>query len=333
MLQHYYTPWYCYWPPSHVSAARCSPVIVPPCIFVCIQFAFTLAQFCPVDILWGSLCSGEPIPWLSQVAEETSTAVLSLLTRPFPPNSTSPLLSQLQQQDTFLSKALAAIILALTSVHAAPQSWIGNAAQALLPLLRHTVLEGPTKLALENAVQVRPVPETGSCCNFCCYCSYSVRFSSSFRTPGAGAMIRCCLSKSFYLMRHVAPAQLPLLCLPLHTAGVRSPFYSDVTSTNWAHSACADQFFPCLVCFLRRCSLAFDLVLHLYSAFVVLFCSCMQALDSNIMDEQRKRDFCRRCSGALSVRDMCLLLQQTADDTKASYVRNSFASRGSARAL
>ncbi|CDJ65113.1 hypothetical protein, conserved [Eimeria necatrix] len=153
---------------------------------------------------------GEPIPWLSQVAEETSTAVLSLLTRPFPPNNTAPLLLQLRQQDTFLSKALAAIILALTSVHAAPQSWIGNAAQALLPLLRHTVLEGPTKLALENAVQ---------------------------------------------------------------------------------------------------------------------------ALDSNIMDEQRKRDFCRRCSGALSVRDMCLLLQQTADDTKASYVRNSFASRGSARAL
>lgn len=134
-------------------------------------------------------------------------------------------------------------------------------------------------------------------------------------------------------MEHVAPAQL-LLLVPLHTAGVCSPFFSDVASTNRGYFACVvDMFSRALYAFRDAVPLRLILFLDLYSAFVVPFCSCMQALDSNIMDEQRKRDFCRRCSGALSVRDMCLLLQQTADDTKASYVRNSFASRGSARAL
>lgn len=71
----------------------------------------------------------------------------------------------------------------------------------------------------------------------------------------------------------------------------------------------------------------------------LLFLCCMslfllpfQGIDVHIMDEERKREFCWRCTGQLSVREMCLLLQQTADDTKASYVRTRFALGGSSTA-
>ena len=88
------------------------------------------------------------------MAAETSSAVLSLLGKPFPGGPSSAVELE-QQQNTFLAKAVAAVLIALTSVHAAPQSWIGSAAQTLLPLLRHPVLQVSTKKALEAALQVR----------------------------------------------------------------------------------------------------------------------------------------------------------------------------------
>lgn len=57
---------------------------------------------------------------------------------------------------------------------------------------------------------------------------------------------------------------------------------------------------------------------------------CLQAIDSHIMDAEKKREFCWKCVGQLSVREMCALLQQTADDTKASYTRNKFGLKGRA---
>ncbi|CDJ47586.1 hypothetical protein, conserved [Eimeria brunetti] len=176
----------------------------PKVLHTFIVFLSRIAAWVDPPSILHSYQVGEPIPWLTKVAEETSAAVLSLLSRPFPRDPFSAVKLE-QQQTTFLEKAIAAVLIALTSVHAAPQSWIGSAAQTLLPLLRHPILQAPTKKALENT---------------------------------------------------------------------------------------------------------------------------LQSLDSNIMDEQRKRDFCWRCTGLLSVRDMCLLLQQTADDTKASYVRSQFALGG-----
>lgn len=120
--------------------------------------------------VWG--CSaGEPIPWLTKVAEDASSTVLSLLSKPFP-GCPSPGVELDQQQSTFLSRAVAAVLIALTSVHAAPQSWIGSAAQTLLPLLRHPGLQTPTKKAIELTLQVHS--RHASCCHCCCAYMYLI---------------------------------------------------------------------------------------------------------------------------------------------------------------
>ncbi|KAL8427223.1 hypothetical protein ACSSS7_007814 [Eimeria intestinalis] len=166
-------------------------------------FLSRLAAWVDPPALIYSYQLGEPIPWLSEVAEEAQASALALLRRPFP----SGVLAAAHDKDLncFLSRAIAAVLLALTSVHAAPQSWIGSAAQTLMPLLRHPALGVVAKKALEASVR---------------------------------------------------------------------------------------------------------------------------ALDPRIMDDERKREFCWRCASVPTVREMCSLLQQTADDTKASYVRNKFAMGG-----
>lgn len=99
------------------------------------------------------ITSGESVPWLAGAAEEASQTVMSLLGRPFPRQGAFP--SEGEEPQTFLSQLVAALLLALTSVHAAPQAWVGNAAQTLLPLLRHPMLQLPMKKAIEAGVKVR----------------------------------------------------------------------------------------------------------------------------------------------------------------------------------
>lgn len=55
---------------------------------------------------------------------------------------------------TFLEALVASLILSLTNVHAAVESWIGSAGQTLTPLLHSAVFGQRTLLALENAVAV-----------------------------------------------------------------------------------------------------------------------------------------------------------------------------------
>lgn len=97
--------------------------------------------------------SGESVPWLAGAAEDASQAVMSLLGRPFPRQGVFP--SEQEEPQTFLSQLVAALLLALTSVHSAPQAWVGNAAQTLLPLLKHPILQLPMKKAIEAGVKVR----------------------------------------------------------------------------------------------------------------------------------------------------------------------------------
>ncbi|KAL8432054.1 hypothetical protein Efla_003495 [Eimeria flavescens] len=178
----------------------------PKVLHTFMVFLSRLAAWVDPPALLHSYQIGEPIPWLTEAAEEAQGLVVSLLRRPFP--SGVPAAAEGDSANSFLARAIAAVLVALTSVHAAPQSWIGSAAQTLLPLLRHELLGATTKKALEAAVR---------------------------------------------------------------------------------------------------------------------------GLDPRIMDDERKREFCFRCSPQLSVRELCVLLQQTADDTKASYVRNKFAVGGPSR--
>ncbi|OEH76191.1 hypothetical protein cyc_06986 [Cyclospora cayetanensis] len=175
---------------------RCTPTCNhPKVLHTYMVFLSRIAAWTEPPAIVHSFQVGGPIPWLEEASQETSAVIMSLLSLPFPPPCPSKGGGK-QPPSSFLAETIAAVILALTSVHAAPQSWIGSAAQTILPLLRHSILEVATKKAIETA---------------------------------------------------------------------------------------------------------------------------LQALDVHIMDEHQKREFCWRCTGQLSMREMCALLQQTADDTKASY--------------
>nr|CEL66380.1 TPA: hypothetical protein BN1204_021970 [Neospora caninum Liverpool] len=101
---------------------------------------------------------GGSIPWLLEAAEKTQQAVLALLVKPEPPAFSQafprgkPDAAKAQGDKTYAAVAIHAIIQALASVHSAIQSWIGNAAQALLLLLHHPALAEQGRAALEASV-------------------------------------------------------------------------------------------------------------------------------------------------------------------------------------
>ncbi|KEP64828.1 UNVERIFIED_CONTAM: hypothetical protein HHA_202950 [Hammondia hammondi] len=102
---------------------------------------------------------GGSIPWLLEAAEKTQQAVLALLVKPQPPAFSQAFPhggkledAKTQDEKTYAAVVIHVIIQALTSVHSAVQSWIGNAAQALLLLLHHPVLAEQGRVALETAV-------------------------------------------------------------------------------------------------------------------------------------------------------------------------------------
>ncbi|RQX73243.1 hypothetical protein TGCAST_202950 [Toxoplasma gondii CAST] len=102
---------------------------------------------------------GGSIPWLLEAAEKTQQAVLALLVKPQPaafsqafPHGGKLEDAKKQGEKTYAAVVIDVIIQALTSVHSAVQSWIGNAAQALLLLLHHPVLAEQGRVALEAAV-------------------------------------------------------------------------------------------------------------------------------------------------------------------------------------
>ncbi|PFH34590.1 hypothetical protein BESB_066230 [Besnoitia besnoiti] len=95
---------------------------------------------------------GGSIPWLLEAAEKTQQAVLALLLRPPPVAFSSSDDPPQPEKQSYATVTIRVIVHALTSVHAAVQSWIGNAAQALLLLLHHPVLAEQSRVALESAV-------------------------------------------------------------------------------------------------------------------------------------------------------------------------------------
>ncbi|CBZ52408.1 conserved hypothetical protein [Neospora caninum Liverpool] len=103
---------------------------------------------------------GGSIPWLLEAAEKTQQAVLALLVKPEPPAFSQafprgkPDAAKAQGDKTYAAVAIHAIIQALASVHSAIQSWIGNAAQALLLLLHHPALAEQGRAALEASVML-----------------------------------------------------------------------------------------------------------------------------------------------------------------------------------
>lgn len=84
--------------------------------------------------------------------------MLALLLRPLPPSVCSSFANGDEASaaiGNFLSAAVHTHVQALTSVHVAVQSWIGNAAQTLALFLHLPELQSHARSSLEASVMVR----------------------------------------------------------------------------------------------------------------------------------------------------------------------------------